>query len=61
MTNNVPQNCASSDPERALAMTNGVLRVAEEMLRFYGSGPVADLVRDRAEENMKIIRPWLTR
>ncbi len=49
-----------SQLEDALAMSIDTLRMAEQMLRLKGSAPVADLVRERAEKNMRLLLPWVT-
>ena len=48
-----------SEIEDALAMSTDTLRMAEQMLRLNGAGAVADLLRDRAEKNMKVLLPWV--
>lgn len=51
----------TSDLETALASSIDALRMAEQMLRFYGSGPVADFVREQANRNQQLLLPWAPR
>ncbi len=44
--------------EIALGQSIDAMRVAEQMLRFYGSGPVADMLRNQADNNMTLLLPW---
>ena len=47
--------------ESALSQSIDAMRVAEQMLRYYYTGPVADMLRDQADKNMILLLPWARR
>jgi hypothetical protein len=47
--------------ETALGASIDCMRLAEQMLRLHGSGPLADLLREQADKNVLLLLPWVRR